>query len=230
MIEIIPAILPKTFDELVGHLSRIRHGARAVQVDIIDSSFAPNRTWPYADADTFERIMSEEEGMPFWEEFDFEFDVMAMHPERDVENLVHAGAARIVLHTKSTGVMRALELLQDTRGGELGVKVGLAIEISEPLSILDQYKGMYDYVQVMGIARVGYQGEAFDERALPIVAAVRAAQPEMPIQVDGGVRLKNARALVKAGATRLVVGSAVFGADDPHEALQALYTEVHAKR
>ncbi len=226
MIEIIPAILPKTFEDLVSHLLRVRGVARAVQIDVVDGAFAPNRTWPYADTESFEKITSQEEGMPFWEEFDFEFDVMAEHPERDVENLVIAGAARIVVHAKSPGALQALEVLQRSRGGELGIKVGIALELTDSPSTLDAFDGLYDYVQVMGIAKVGFQGEAFDDRALSLVRALRAAHPALSIQVDGGVHHGNARVLTTAGATRLVVGSAIFAAENPEEALETLYTEV----
>jgi len=226
MIEILPAILPESFEDLVGHLLRVRGAARLIQIDVIDGAFAPHRTWPYADSVSFENITSQEEGMPFWEEFDFEFDVMALHPERDVENLILAGATRIVLHAKSPGILPALELLQKSRGGELGIKVGIALELSDEVSALEAFDGLYDYVQVMGIAKVGFQGEAFDERALPLVRALCAAHPSLAIQVDGGVRHANARALVAAGATSLVVGSAVFATEDPEEALETLYTEV----
>ncbi len=229
MIEIIPAILPATFDDLVAHLLRVRGTTRMVQIDMVDGSFAPNRTWPYGEYESFESIAHEEEGMPFWEEFDFEFDVMAQHPEKDVENVVHAGAARVVIHATSVGATKALELLQVSRGGELGVKVGIALQLTDTPETLTAFDGLYDFVQVMGIAKVGFQGQAFDDRAFSLVAALRAAYPQLPIQVDGGVREENAARLVRAGATRLVVGSAIFATDDPKGALEALYTEVDAE-
>jgi ribulose-phosphate 3-epimerase len=228
MIEIVPAILPKSFEDLVAHLVRVRGVARLVQIDMVDGSFAPNKTWPYGEYESFETIAHEEEGMPFWEEFDFEFDVMANHPEKDIDNLVHAGAARIVIHAKSAGAEKALELLQPSRGGELGVKVGIALELTDTPAALDAFDGLYDYVQVMGIAKVGFQGQAFDERAIAVVQSLRAKHRDMLLQVDGGVRLENAAALVAAGATSLVVGSAIFATDDPKGALEALYTEVDA--
>ena len=227
MIEIVPAILPSSFEDLVSHLQRVRGIARAVQVDLVDGSFAPNTTWPYKEYEAFEAIAHEEEGMPFWEEFDFEFDVMANHPERDVESLVHAGGSRIIIHVKSEGAIKALELLQQFRGGDFGVKTGVALEISHEPSALSQFDGLYDFVQVMGIAKVGFQGQAFDERAIEAVRKLRAAHPNLSIQVDGGVRLENAKKLTEAGANRLVVGSAIFSTDDPREAIEALYTEVN---
>ncbi|HEU0080414.1 MAG TPA: hypothetical protein VFQ72_00095 [Candidatus Paceibacterota bacterium] len=70
------------------------------------------------------------------------------------------------------------------------------------------------FVQVMGIQNIGYQGQDFDPRAVELVRALRAAYPDMPIAVDGGVDVDNGRELVNAGATRLVVGSALFESVD----------------
>jgi pentose-5-phosphate-3-epimerase len=66
MHEIIPAILPRDLDDLVGHLEEVRGVARLVQIDVVDGRFAPTRTWPYEDRASFEDILSEEQWMPLW--------------------------------------------------------------------------------------------------------------------------------------------------------------------
>jgi ribulose-phosphate 3-epimerase len=74
----------------------------------------------------------------------------------------------------------------------------------------------------MGIAKIGYQGQPFDERVLEQINQIRLASPNLPISVDGGVDVTTEPLLKAAGATRLVSGSAVFGAEDIGDAISSL--------
>src|SRR3989344_1308026 len=75
MSEIIPAILEKNFSEIKNKLTALRGVAKCVHIDICDGVFAPSQTWPFSgggwEDPNFQKIMNEEEGMPFCEEFDF---------------------------------------------------------------------------------------------------------------------------------------------------------------
>ena len=62
----------------------------------------------------------------------------------------------------------------------------------------------------MGIEIIGKQRQAFDKRVIDQIKTVRALAPELPISVDGSVNADTAQKLVTAGATRLVIGSAIF--------------------
>jgi ribulose-phosphate 3-epimerase len=66
----------------------------------------------------------------------------------------------------------------------------------------------------MAIARIGYQGEPFDERCISNIMALKEKFVDLIISVDGGVNLETAPRLVDAGAERLVAGSAIFNTDD----------------
>lgn len=226
MIEIVPAILPKSFAELEEKLASIRAAAPLVQVDAVDGIFAQSKTWPFAGGEMFSSIVAQEEGLPHWEDFDFQFDCMVAHPLKDAREFISAGASGVVLHHASLGVLEAFEALQAERAGDLGVELGVAFLPSDPAESFLPYRELADFVQVMGIARVGFQGSAFDPRALELVKNLRSAYPNLSIQVDGGVKLENARAIAQAGANRLVVGSAIFGSIDPHEAIKKLKSEV----
>ncbi len=222
---IIPAILPKSFTDLKQHLVQMQGVAPLVQVDVVDGIFAPTKTWPYTGGDEFEKIVAQDEGLPFWEDIDFQFDLMLANPKDEMERFVQTGAASVIVHAMSPGAKEALVLLQESRPI---VSVGVAFLPSAAVADVQAFEGLYDFVQVMGIAEVGSQGKPFDTQTLFLVAALRAARPELLIQIDGGVSLSNAEALVQAGANRLVVGSAIFGAKDPVDAYKALYTRVNA--
>lgn len=231
MAEIIPAVLEPSLAEIERKLATIRGNARCVQVDIVDGTFAPNRTWPYAEGsqEEFERIRSEEKAFPLWNEFDFEFDLMIAHPEVEATDWISTGAARVVIHSSSKEAVEACKRLQEYRKGEYAGEVGIALLPSATAEALRPFSGLYDYVQVMGIERVGFQHQPFDARSVELVQKLRAQFPNLPIQVDGAVNTSNARALSMAGATRLVIGSAIFASNNPAEALKELQEETNRR-
>ena len=222
-IEIIPAILVNDYAELQSDIELIEGFVKTVQIDVCDGQFTPQPTWPYRKHDeNFERIVSEEEGMPGWEKVNFEIDLMANHPEDKIENWVQAGATRIVLHAEVKGDLE--KAINDLTGR---VEVGLALSESTPVSVIEKYRDKIQFVQLMGIEQIGFQHQPFDEKVLGRIKEVRMKFPGMPIAVDGGVSLENANNLIDAGADRLIVGSAIFGAEEPIDAIQQFKALLH---
>jgi ribulose-phosphate 3-epimerase len=215
-IEIIPAILPFDFAELADKVELIKGFTKKLQVDVCDGQFVPNATWPYRKHDdTYEKIIHEEEGMPGWESIDYEFDLMVNKPEEVVEDWITAGAARIILHAEAKGdIAAALVKLSGV------VEVGMALNIETPLDIVELHKERINFIQLMGIDHIGFQHQAFDEKVLSKIKEVKARFPDMIVSIDGGVSMETAPKLIEAGADRLVVGSAIFAADNPLDALQ----------
>lgn len=220
-IEIIPAILPNDYDEIIEKVSMVKKSAKTVQIDICDGKFVPNTTWPFINNDgDFERIQKEEEGMPAWQEVDYEFDLMIDEPDRAVDQWVAAGAARIILHAEAKGgIGKAIEYLKGR------VEVGMALNIDTPISIIGETKfgieeGSLQFIQLMGIDRVGFQGQEFDPKVIEKIKAIKKMCPDYPVSIDGGVSFENARRLTDAGADRLVVGSAIFDSENVMETIK----------
>lgn len=219
MVEIIPAIMPKSYRDLTEKFALFAGVVPLIQLDIMDGKFVKARTWPYGSADLeFTRIISEEEGMPEWETLGFEADLMIENPEKFVTKWVMAGAKRIVIHIES---MKNFDAIRDAIPSFF-IELGLAINPGTSLSILLPYLDRIDFVQCMGIAKIGFQGELFDERVLENIKAIRKLKPELPISVDGAVNLETAKRLVDAGATRLVSGSAILRSADVSNAVEEL--------
>lgn len=218
MTEIVPAILPPDFMDLRTKLAHVRGLTRFVQVDICDGEFVPSVTWPYGDPDSFSEILREEEGMPFWQDLQFEFDLMVLRPEEVIKDWVDAGASRIIIHNKSTeqleSILDELDYYQIERG--------VAIQIDEDPKQLEPLAHKIDFIQCMGIARIGLQREPFAPEVVHKIKEVRELFPDILISVDGGVNLETVKSLSDAGARRLVSGSAVFSKKDPKEAMAAL--------
>lgn len=232
--EIIPAILPKNFEELETDVGLVTGLVPTVQIDICDGKFVPNITWPYKKHDeNFEAILREERGLPHWENIEYEIDLMVKNPEEDVMRWITAGAARIIIHVEST--QHLVTTVQKV--GSL-VDIGLAINIDTPNEVLAPLLGPgigvdgaevagenhIKFIQCMGIAKIGFQGESFDRRVLEKIATLQKMYPNMPISVDGGVTLENARELRDAGATRLVAGSAIFNTTNQADIVSTIHT------
>ena len=228
MTEIIPAILARDFADLEEKVSRIAGAAPLVQVDICDGKFTPHACWPYSrQDDNFEAIIGEEKGMPRWEDVDYEFDLMIANPEEEIHNWIIAGASRIVLHYESVAdfpaaLARIRAAVGYSRDSFLVPDIGVAININTPNSILEAILSEVDFVQFMGIKRIGFQGETMNDEVIEKISTFRAAHPESIISVDGGVNRDTAPLLIQAGANRLVSGSAILNSESPADEIRLL--------
>ena len=229
MAEIIPAILEKSFDEIEEKIALIHRIAPEVQIDICDGGFVPSKTWPLIKPpeERFEAIVAQEEGMPFWEDCDFEFDLMVKDPIHHVADFIALGANRIVVHDKSASDEEIEKILHEYNApesafSEFDIAVGVAIHHDTSDERMKKLAGIAAYVQFMGIKNVGFQGQGFDEDVLARIKLLRKEFPELIISVDGGVNEENISALVEAGADRLIVGSAIWESETPADTLEHL--------
>lgn len=209
--EIIPAILPKNFQEIEEKIELINGLSGVVQIDICDGKFVPTITWPYWKADeNFEAILREERGMPEWESFDYQFDLMINEPSADdARKWLSAGAESIILHLESSKDLNpAIDVLKGL------VEIGIAINNTSNSDDLNRYIDRIQFVQIMGIRKAGFQGQRFENATLDKVKEIKSKFPDLRIQVDGGVNLENAVLLKNAGVNRIVVGSAIFQSGD----------------
>ncbi len=230
-VEILPAILPSSFADLQSHIELLQGVAPRVQVDVVDGHYAKGKTWPYRDHATFEKIVFQEHGLPAWEQVDYQFDLMINDPAAEIKNYVMAGATQVVLHARSTTALDALRSIVERRDemGTFGVAAGIALGARSQPDDLEPFESQFDFIQVMGIEHEGKQGEPFDQHALYLIERLRARYPQSPIQVDGSVTEETIPKLVAAGATRLVVGHAIFTAEDPVAAYKQLYNVANAQ-
>ncbi len=206
MVDIIPALLVRSKRDLEAGLERLRGVSSWVQIDFVNANY-----------------LEGQEAFPHWEEFNFEVDLMLAGQASEAQALVGLGAARVVVHAAGGEAREAISALQQYRAGDFAVEVGVALRSVDTPDVLSEFEGLYDYVQVMGIAVEGSQGQPPDPQAEELVRALRAASPSMLIQVDGAVAPR-VKELVEAGASRLVVGGAIVNADNPKAVYKELYT------
>jgi len=232
MIEIIPAIMPNNYDDLLQKAGRVKGIVPVVQIDVMDGMFVKETSWPY-DKDGVEqfRLMVERgDKLPFWEDIVYEIDLMIEHPEAVVSDWVALGAHRILVHIESVAnplivlsvmedILKKEEVQDENYEVSAPLEFGIAIGALTPLETLTPYIHDVDVVQLMGIKKIGYQGEPFDEDVIERIKSLRAEHPHLIISVDGGVHFESAPKLINAGATRLVSGSTIFESSDIRNAI-----------
>jgi ribulose-phosphate 3-epimerase len=103
-----------------------------------------------------------------------------------------------------------------------GAEIGIALLMSTPVEALQHYAHLCDEILVMSIKTIGAMGAAFEPSSLERIAALHAAYPKPVMAVDGGVNATNIQDLVRAGATRFGVGSAISKTSDPTAAYNEL--------
>lgn len=223
MIELVPAIMPENLEDLEEKLGRVFRYVPLVQLDIMDGVFVKGKTWPYVgDKGDYQNMLNEEEGLPFWDKVDFEIDLMISKPEEKILDWIIIGASRVIVHIESTKKMEdVIRQINDRFSGKKDIELGIALNIDTPTETILPYLEDIDFVQFMGIAEIGRQGEDFDERVLDKVRDFHNAHPEVIISVDGGVNLDTALQIIQAGAKKLVSGSAILESVNIPETIQS---------
>lgn len=221
MREITPAILEKDFNEIKNKLNILRGRVKCVHLDIQDGVFSPAATWPYASGGfedyEFQKIMREEEGLPFWQEFDYELDLMVMNAVEEFDTYMRLGPKRIIFHLSAQKNIEEFENFLEgldmyTREN---AELGLAFKPNDDLDTVVRLAGKVDFLHAMGSDKVGYQGEPFHEKALENIKFLKEKLSGSVISVDIGVNLENAEEILNAGADRLTIGSAIWKSVDP---------------
>ena len=210
MIPIVPALIPTSAQHLKAVLPKLSFSPE-IHVDVVDGLFVPYQSWPY------NPLGQPKEVQPYTDRFTLEVDLMVAEPLSAADAWIAAGADMLVFHTEHITAEAFARFVAGTR-----VSVGIAAINDTPLLDLEPYLAVADYVQLMGIAKIGAQGQPFDERVLERIAALKLRYPRLSITIDGSVNAETIKKLVHAGADRFICGSAIVGAANPYEAYQAL--------
>ncbi len=215
--QIIPAILPKCYDELLEKCERVKDFHNLIQIDLVDGTAGGERTW----------LPKPHEDMSAFPEHEFQFDLMI----QDWRNISFGLAALMkvqsfVFHVDSftEEEIRAVSLWCQSRGIECGFSVSndTAIDVLENALYITRETNHKVFVQVMGIHTIGFQGQLFDETCLLRIRKLREKFDDLFIQVDGAMRPETVRKVKDAGANAAVVGSYLFGREEISLSLEEL--------
>jgi ribulose-phosphate 3-epimerase len=177
-------------------------GADWIHVDVMDGHFVPNMTV----GPLVVRALRPITKLPL------DVHLMIERPERLIPAFAEAGADRITVHVETCpNLHRTIQQIK-----ELGLKAGVTLNPATSLTTLEDILPDVDLVLIMSVSP-GFGGQSYIPASTARIARLRQMLDErgltgVEVEVDGGVKPHNVVQVVTAGATVLVVGSAVFNA------------------
>ena len=194
-----PSLLAADFSKLREEIQEVEsHGAEYLHLDVMDGNFVPNISFG---APVISSIRKHSNLV-------FDVHLMVENPDRFIKDMVDAGADVITIHAEATKHLnRTIQLIKS-----YGKKVGVALNPSTPLDFIKYDLKDIDMVLIMTV-NPGFGGQAFIEGMLQKIRDLRSIDPNIDIQVDGGINNKTSKLVKEAGANILVAGSYLFKGD-----------------
>jgi len=210
-IKIAPSILSADFARLEEDVKKVEAGgADLLHVDVMDGHFVPNITV----GPLIVRALRPRTKLPL------DVHLMIENPERYIDAFAEAGADYLTVQVEAcVHLHRVLQAVKSA-----GMKAGVALNPHSPLSTIEEVLSDLDLILIMSV-NPGFGGQKFIPQALDKLRRTRKLLRQrnlshIEIEVDGGVKLENAKEIVEAGAEILVSGSGIFGTPDPAEMIR----------
>ncbi len=213
-IPIVPAIIPSSLAAAIEATKQFRF-SHEIHVDVVDGKFVEATSWPYEPAGEVIALK------PHSDAYTLEVDLMVEKPFKAARAWEEAGADMLVFHMETVDLASFKDFIEHS-----GITVGISFHGETSIEAGLPFIEIADYVQIMGIYKIGAQGQPFLEETFSKIERIKKEFPEKMISVDGSVNDKTIARLAKAGVDRLIVGSAIIGADDPAAAYKHLQSLV----
>ena len=199
-----PSILAADFSKLGEQVRLIEQaGAQVIHIDVMDGHFVANISFGAA-------IMKSILGKT---KLPFDVHLMIENPDEYMDDFATENTEFITVHAEACSHLhRTVQHIKS-----LGIKAGVSINPGTSLSVLDYMIEEIDLVLIMSV-NPGFGGQKFIPSALDKIRELKkikdSRNPNLVIEIDGGITLDNIKAVTDAGVELVVVGSSVFGAQD----------------
>ena len=182
-----------------------------LHMDVMDGSFVPNISFGFPIMKSIRKLTDKV----------FDVHLMIDNPSNYIDDFVDAGADLITVHYEADRhIDRTINYIKSK-----GKMAGIALNPGTPVSVLKDLIPSLDMVLIMSV-NPGFGGQKFIPYSIDKIKEVKALSeklnPELLIQVDGGIGSGNAKDVIEAGANVIVAGSAVFNGGDISENIKAL--------
>lgn len=205
-LKISPSILASDYANLQSELDRIST-SDMIHIDVMDGHFVPNISIGAPVVAACKKVCN----VPF------DVHLMISNPLDYAEDFANAGADIICFHTEcDSDTEQTIDKILS-----LGKKAALAIKPATPIDEVVKYLDKISMALVMTV-EPGFGGQSFMESTMPKIEAIRKINPDIDIEVDGGINADTVKIAAKAGANVFVAGSAVFKSENPAETIALL--------
>ena len=205
-LKISPSILASDYANLQSELDRIST-SDLIHIDVMDGHFVPNISIGAPVVAACKKVCN----VPF------DVHLMISNPLDYAEDFAKAGADIICFHTEcDSDTEQTIDKILS-----LGKKAALAIKPATPIDEVVKYLDKISMVLVMTV-EPGFGGQSFMESTMPKIETIRKINPDIDIEVDGGINADTVKIAAKAGANVFVAGSAVFKSENPAETIALL--------
>ena len=202
-LDVIPAVIAKTQEELDGILEKVNDHAEIIQLDIMDNKFVPNTSL------FFDFTLPKSQCK-------YEAHLMVSEPKEWLEKHIDK-IDTILVHHESNYEPR--EIIKYVK--KQGKKMGLVLNPETPISEIKEYLDDIDQVLIMTVTP-GFYGSPFLEEMMEKITELRSLKQDLDIEVDGGITDKTIRLTHDAGANMFVSGSYIVKSDDVRQAMDSL--------
>ena len=221
-VKIAPSILSADFMNLQAAIELIEEGgAGYVHVDVMDGHFVPNLTIGVPHVKQLKKVAH----------IPLDVHLMISNPLEQLPWFLDAGADMVTVHAETLEgqwLDRAIDMIHGA-----GAKACVALKPNTPVDVIASVIEKLDMVLVMSV-EPGFSGQGYiegsEDKVARVVEMARTCNPELLVEVDGGIGPKTVERVCAAGADVIVCGNAVYAADDPKAAIAHIQALGNAAR